>query len=462
MSEENSQQPTDLKEIIKQEYLKCASDCVHFMRKYCYITHPMRGRVLFSLYPFQAQILQLFQKHNYTIINKSRQIGLSTLVAAYSLWLMLFHKDKTVLCIATKQVTAANMVDKVQFMYSNLPNWLKGTKKPINDSKLALKLPNGSQIVASSASPDTGRSYAVSLLIIDEAAHIEDIETIYTSIKPTISAGGGCIALSSPNGMGNWFHRTWVQAELSDNDFLPIRLPWQVHPERNDAWYDKDGVLKTETATTSSYTNDGVYSYTINNPYLTPVTVSVSCAPAIVATPRNATGAILQRNNYYIENCWSQDSVVSGTVDSVTPVVNVTIAASRHDELGKLTFLPVANRNSTSLATIDDAKYPFPWNGGDFNGFPYADEAHIHPTGDRFFQIKPYPHKRIADAISSNEMTLADRYGNKLYLYPDGDSSMGIAAFNFKTSEPFTPVDETMLVDIKAAIHSANDIIGVI
>ena len=43
----------DLKAIIQQEYLKCAQDPAHFMKKYCNIQHPQRGRVLFNLYPFQ-------------------------------------------------------------------------------------------------------------------------------------------------------------------------------------------------------------------------------------------------------------------------------------------------------------------------------------------------------------------------------------------------------------------------
>jgi hypothetical protein len=153
---------------------------------------------------------------------------------------MLFHKDKTVLCIATKQITAINMVDKVQFMYQQLPSWLRGKDKPISDNKLSLKLTNGSQIVASSAASDAGRSYAVSLLLIDEAAFIDGIDRIYTAIKPTISAGGGCIALSSPNGVGNWFHKTWVGALNLENSFLPIKLPWDVHPERDDQWFENE------------------------------------------------------------------------------------------------------------------------------------------------------------------------------------------------------------------------------
>ena len=229
----------NLKEIIKQEYLRCATDPVYFMRKYCMIQHPMRGRIPFHLYPFQEKVLNLFKKHNYATVLKSRQLGISTLVAGFSLWLMVFSQDKNILCIATKQDTAKNMVTKVKFMFENLPSWLKGSKKPLEDNKLNLKLPNGSQIKAVSAASDAGRSEAVSLLIIDEAAFIEDIESIWTAAQQTLSTGGGCISLSTPNGVGNWFHNTWVKAELGENSFVPIRLPWSVHPERNQEWRDK-------------------------------------------------------------------------------------------------------------------------------------------------------------------------------------------------------------------------------
>ena len=226
----------ELREIIKQEYIKAASDPVHFMRKYCFIQHPQRGRVIFNLYPFQEKVLQLFQENEYNIILKSRQLGISTLAAGYALWLMLFHKDKNVLCIATKQETAKNMVTKVKFMYDNLPSWLKEKDKPTEHNKLTLRLNNGSQIKAVGASSDAGRSEAVSLLLVDEAAFIENIGEIWASAQQTLATGGGAIVLSTPYGTGNWFHQTWVRAEEKENNFLPIKLPWFVHPERNEAW----------------------------------------------------------------------------------------------------------------------------------------------------------------------------------------------------------------------------------
>jgi len=227
----------DLKQLVAQEYIKCAKDPAYFMRKYCYIQHPKRGRILFNLYPFQESVLHLFRDESYIITLKSRQLGISTLAAGYSLWLMLFHKDKNVLALAITQATARNLVTKTIFMYDNLPKWLQLPYSEKN--KLSLRLKNGSKITAKSSSTDAARSEAVSLLLIDEAAFIDNIEDTYTAAQQTLATGGQCMALSTPNGIANWFHKTWVDAEAGDNGFIPVKLPWTVHPERDQTWRDE-------------------------------------------------------------------------------------------------------------------------------------------------------------------------------------------------------------------------------
>jgi hypothetical protein len=226
--------PGQLKEVIKKEYSKCAKNPTYFMKKYCVVQHPMKGKVPFHLYEYQEKSLQTFEDHRFNIILKARQLGLSTLTAGYSLWMMTFHQDKNILVIATKQDTAKNLVTKVRVMHANLPSWLK--QKCTEDNKLSLRYNNGSQIKAVSSGEDSGRSEALSLLILDEAAFIDKIEPIWAAASQTLSTGGQCIALSTPNGVGNWFHKTWVGAEDGTNDWNWIKLHWNLHPERNDEW----------------------------------------------------------------------------------------------------------------------------------------------------------------------------------------------------------------------------------
>ena len=230
-----------LKEIIKLEYQKCAGDPIHFMKKYCMIQHPVRGKIPFHLYQFQERTLDEFTKNRYNIILKSRQTGISTLTAGFALWKMLFNQDFNVLVIATKQEVAKNLVTKVRVMNQYLPSWLK--QNTVEDNKLSLRYSNGSQIKATSAAGDAGRSEALSLLVFDEAAFIDKIEDIWISAQSTLSTGGNAIILSTPNGVGNFFHKTWVGAEEEQNGFNTIRLHWTVHPERNQDWRDEQEVL---------------------------------------------------------------------------------------------------------------------------------------------------------------------------------------------------------------------------
>ena len=232
-----------LKEIIRDEYKKCIQDPIHFMRKYCIIQHPTRGKIYFNLYDFQETTLTDLKDNRYNIILKSRQLGISTLTAGYSLWKMLFKSDFNVLVIATKQDVAKNLVTKVRVMHENLPKWLKGSI--LEDNKLSLRLANGSQIKAISSKADAGRSEALSLLIFDEAAFIDRIDEIWTAAQQTLAEGGDCIALSTPNGVGNWFHKQWVDAEAG-GEFHTIRLHWTLHPDRDEIWRAKQTELLGE------------------------------------------------------------------------------------------------------------------------------------------------------------------------------------------------------------------------
>ena len=106
----------NIKQIIQQQYTMCAKDPVFFMRQYCYIQHPKKGKIKFNLFPFQEDSLTELRDNRYSVILKSRQLGISTLSAGFALWSMLFKEDFNVLVIATTQEVAKNLVTKVRVM----------------------------------------------------------------------------------------------------------------------------------------------------------------------------------------------------------------------------------------------------------------------------------------------------------------------------------------------------------
>ena len=175
------------KDIVK-EIMKCGKDPKYFLNNYGRISHPMHGLIPFRTYDFQADLLDDFNDYRFNIILKARQLGISTISAGYVVWLMLFHRDKNILVMATKFSTAANLVKKVKSIMKNVPG----------------------------------------------------LDELWTGLYPTLSTGGRCIALSTPNGVGNWFHKTYADSARAANDFHPTNLPWHVHPDRDQNWFDKE------------------------------------------------------------------------------------------------------------------------------------------------------------------------------------------------------------------------------
>jgi hypothetical protein len=216
---------------LRDEIVRCGRDPVYFIKTYVKIQHPKRGLIPFMLFDYQEKLVEDYEKHRFNVILKSRQIGISETTAAYATWLILFHRNKNVLVMATKADTAKNIIKKVRTALKKLPDWLL-IADVLTDNKLSVELSNGSQIKAIASSEDAGRSEAVSLLIVDEAAFVKNFDELWTGLLPTVSAGGNVIVLSTPNGVGNKFERIYTESTEGKNDFHNTKLMWWVHPER--------------------------------------------------------------------------------------------------------------------------------------------------------------------------------------------------------------------------------------
>ena len=91
-----------------KEIVRCGKDPSYFINNYAKISHPLKGLIPYKTYPYQADMLDDFNDYRFNVILKARQLGISTISAAYIAWMMMFHRDKNVLVIATKFGTASN------------------------------------------------------------------------------------------------------------------------------------------------------------------------------------------------------------------------------------------------------------------------------------------------------------------------------------------------------------------
>jgi hypothetical protein len=154
----------------------------------------------------------------------------------------MYHPNKNIVIISIKDRVAKKVLRKIKYMYKNLPDYLKidivNGRSNEYGTATDMEFSNGSIISSVPTTEDAGRSEAVTLLVIDEAAIVRWANQIWAAAFPTLSTGGAAIVNSTPYGVGNWYHEQWVGACAGGNDFNPIRLRWDMHPERDIEWYN--------------------------------------------------------------------------------------------------------------------------------------------------------------------------------------------------------------------------------
>lgn len=231
------------KGITKEQFkiiAKCRID-PFFFSTFIYVIHPVQGKVPFNLYEYQKSVLYHFLRNRFNIILKFRQAGLTELISLYCLWFAMFYPNKNIQIISIKDRVAKRVLRRIKYMYRNLPDFLKISVVNGRSGEIGtgteIEFSNGSTITSIPTTEDAGRSEAVSLLVIDEAAIVRWATQIWAAALPTLSTGGAAILNSTPYGVGNFYHKQWVDAMAGGNEFFPIRLHWRMHPERDDEWY---------------------------------------------------------------------------------------------------------------------------------------------------------------------------------------------------------------------------------
>jgi len=248
LKQANEQHEYDIDHI--QELKKCSENAAYFINKYCQIQHPILGSIAFDLYPYQKTMLDTYQINKQVIVLASRQVGKSQVSGAYLLWYAMFHFEKTILIASNMNANAMEMIYRIKFMYERVPHWLKPGLTDDGYNKHAIGFDNGSRIISTATSENSGRGLAISLLFLDEFAFVRDTVqgAFWTSMAPTLATGGSCIITSTPNGDSNLYAQLWrganipltADSEIGTNGFIPIHIRWDEPPGRDAEFMEKE------------------------------------------------------------------------------------------------------------------------------------------------------------------------------------------------------------------------------
>lgn len=220
-------------------------------------------RTPFMLFPRQKVFLKSISEHGKAIAIKPRQAGITTVTSAYvaaQIALADPARPETVLCIGNKLDLANQLVTKIREFLTQVPRWYwgdeyysldpkseKNTKDIfLKNSKSELQLFNGCSVYARSSSENAARGIsAVSILVFDEAAFIENGPAVYSSAVAATSSYGDkakIVMVSTPNGKDELYYKTYRQALSHENGYDAVEFKWFQDPRynKNLKWHKKD------------------------------------------------------------------------------------------------------------------------------------------------------------------------------------------------------------------------------
>jgi hypothetical protein len=269
------------------EYIKAEQDKsrIYFIEKYLSTFNASKGKKTpFKCFPRQKAFLRALATNKNVVAIKPRQCGITTLSSAYVCAQCTFASEdapETVLCVGNKLDLANQLITKIRDFLIQVPRWYWGEEyySPdpksdknlksifVKDSKSELQLFNGCRIVARSSGENASRGIsAVSVLVLDEAAFIENGPAVYATCAATMASNPNAktIMVSTPNGHDELYYTTYKQALAHENNFTAVQFRWYQDPRYNKflKWYKKDkNTGKTKWTNEPTINNEGDIKY---------------------------------------------------------------------------------------------------------------------------------------------------------------------------------------------------------
>jgi hypothetical protein len=232
----NQKQEAENRKRVKK-YIKYAKNPAEFMTKFWFGFNVFNSHKMEPLKPFKYQIemLNTFHEQKYNLITNTRQMGVTSVVAIYIAWYILFHNDKHVMVITHNSDAASRFLEQVktileQCSKEGLCNWVEDIT---TNNKRELKLKNGSFVQARPATVDACRGYSLDLLYIDQAAYMKDFETIWTATGVALNHNNGKVIITSSPNDNSHFNKMAIDAATSNSSFKLSIYHWSKNPHYN-------------------------------------------------------------------------------------------------------------------------------------------------------------------------------------------------------------------------------------
>ena len=263
------------KDIIIKEFTKCRDDFEYYISNYASVNHPNKGILKITPFDFQLDLAvpitialkygrneKTYQKikeykrnfqykkwfkdyveknielqdkipeelHDYyntyilhpdydrqidTIVLKSRQTAISTIFQHVCLWHSNFYEHSKDIIISKNDKLAIEFMKALKIQHNYIPNEIKASIIKSNSHEFQLSITGDKSKISSikvfPPSKNAGVGESPNMVILDEFSLYPYAEELWGGLALSLSGGGIIVIISTPRGIGNYFHQMWSQ-----------------------------------------------------------------------------------------------------------------------------------------------------------------------------------------------------------------------------------------------------------
>lgn len=206
------------------ELQRCVESPLHFMRSQLKLRHPAHGMIPFKPTDEQETVVNHITEFQHTVYSHNRQVGSSTVMAAYALWHSLFNNHQLTLCVLPSREMARFFLDLIVSLNATIDS---PPTKVVRRSLNEIAFDNGSKIVVSEPQPSTGRGSTINLLMMCDASYMNS-QTFYnmmSTLLPTCRATTAKVICHSGPGGNELFYDLLREAASGTTSWVDLVLP---------------------------------------------------------------------------------------------------------------------------------------------------------------------------------------------------------------------------------------------
>lgn len=244
----------EINDDLNVENEKFLNDCrkdPFLLAESCLKINYIDGLITPILFDYQKIVLEEIHNRNQIIINKARQMGITTTMCIYIVNELVINKNKNFLIIANNQSQGHQIIQTIREMINTLPEFILNKNNITTNFKSRIQV-NGNTVFSHVLIHNDFETKGFPILDLIYFDEIWSNRVVFDNnvqvnskgniiLKPLLNSINDktkVVIASTGNGY-NHFYKLWHDALCCYNNLYPIQLPWNLNKNLDDKWKEQ-------------------------------------------------------------------------------------------------------------------------------------------------------------------------------------------------------------------------------